>query len=238
LKSLIFILLFTTNVFANDFLQFSDYGIKAGAVYGGPIPTKSLSNLDASPLLAPNLGIYYNYQFSENISLHSELTFTMKGASFNTSYRRDTLAETEIEGQKGTVPTFYTALINGDMSVIYLEIPIFFSYDISEDIKMSIGVQPSFIIGGKNDINARVIVGEGGFYDDIKRYYDNMRFLNFFDFALCLRGFYNISETFSIGLYGSRAITPLYKDSFKTDPSLETGKMYNTQITGSLYYRL
>lgn len=238
MKTIIFIILFTTNIFAQENLEYSDYGIMAGAVYGGPIPTRFLNNLDASPLIGPNFGFYYNYQLSENTALHSELSIKMKGASFNTSYRRDTLAETEIEGQKGTVPTFYTALINGDMGVVYLDIPIFLNYDISENMILSVGVQPSFIIGGKNDINARVIVGEGGFYDDIKRYYDNMHFLNYFDFAVCLGGFYNISETFSIGLYGSRAFTPLYKDSFKTDPSLDTGKMYNTQITGSLYYRL
>ncbi|MFH1050185.1 MAG: porin family protein [bacterium] len=237
MKILLCLLLFSSIVFAEENTMDFDFGVKAGLIYGGPIPTIFLENLTFTPLLGPHFGVYCNYKVNDRITLQPEISISLKGANYDTFYRRDTIVETEIDGVTGLVPTFYTAMIKGDMALFYIDIPVFLNYKISEKFDLSAAAQISYLIGGKNDINARVIVGEGGFYDDLKKYYDNYGFLNSLDFAFCLGASYLLSERFSITAYGTRAITPLYKDSFKTDKELDAGKMYHTDFILALVYR-
>ena len=236
MKILLCILLISLPVSAEENPSELNFGMNAGFIYGGPMPTNFLENLEFSPLFGPFLGISYDYRFSEKFSVQAQIALSMKGATYNTFFSRDTIVETEIDGKPGLVPTFYTAMIDGDMGLFYIDIPIFLKYKLSKKIDLLAGSQASILIAGKNDVNARVIVGEGGFYDDIKKYFDNFDFLNSLDFAFCLGASYNLSERFKISAYGTRSITPLYKDSFKTEKEIDAGKMYHTNFVMVLEY--
>jgi hypothetical protein len=237
LKLLLIILLLTTTIFSQEKEEKFDYGVKGGFIYGGPMPAKIPENVDGSPVFGPYCGIYFDYKLSENISLHPEISLSIKGVNFRTDYRRDTIVETEINGQKGTVPTFYNAKVIGEMAITYLDIPVFLTYYLASYATLYFGAQSSFLIGGKNDVLAHVVVGEGGFYDDVEARFDNYGFINTFDFAFCLGSSHDITDDFSLSFYGTRSIKSFYNNNFKTEKEFDNGKMYNTYFVGSISYK-
>jgi len=236
LKLFFYFLIFFLVVFSEEAKSSYNFGINAGMIYGGPVPEKFLDNIEVSPLLLPKIGIFIETQLTEKFLVHSSLNLSLKGSNFTAYYKRDTIVETEIDGTTGLVPTFYNAYINGEILMLYLDIPVYLTYCISEKWNLLFGIQPSFLASGKNDVQARVVVGEGGFYDDIKKQFDNFGFIKKFDFGFCLGSSYQFKENFSIEISVSRSIIAFYKDEFQVEKDIDVGKMYNTYISAMILY--
>ncbi|OGU38785.1 MAG: hypothetical protein A2X61_15325 [Ignavibacteria bacterium GWB2_35_12] len=213
-----------------------NYGLMGGVVFGGPIPVNNAQNYDGSPLFGPYLGMYFNFKLSDNFCLRPEISMAIKGVEYTAEYRRDTIVETEVNGQLGWIPTFYNVHITGDMSLVYLDVPVFLSYNLAGSTTMYFGCQASFLLGGSHPTKIRVVVGEGGFYDDHLEERDSYNNVRPFDFGVCLGGSQQITEDLTFTFYGTRSFIPLYRAGTMQSEDINTGNLYNTYFVGSITY--
>jgi hypothetical protein len=232
----VFIVAFHEIAAQSDIYRTNDFilGVNGGMVIGGPIPTKSDPDFSGSLNIGPLVGIYTDYRAGKNINIQSALNISIKGLSITGYYKKDTLVEVNMGGQVGMIPTFYTADINGKMNLYYLDLPFFFTYWISGKATMFAGVQASMLVGGEYYTDVHVVVGEGGFYDDVNKRIDMYPDIRRFDLSLCLGGGYKIFSDLTFKLYGTRSFIPFNKPG-TGDPS-KTGNLYNTYFITSLVY--
>ncbi|MBI5325324.1 MAG: outer membrane beta-barrel protein [Ignavibacteriae bacterium] len=205
-------------------------------MFGGPIPVKNVQNYDGSPLFGPYLGMYFNFKLSDNFCLRPEISMAIKGVEYTAGYKRDTIVETEVNGQIGWIPTFYNVHISGDMSLVYLDVPVFLSYSIAGSTTLYIGCQSSFLLGGRHPVKIRVVVGEGGFYDDHLEERDSYNNVRGYDFGICIGGSQQLTEDLSFTFYGTRSFIPLYRAGTMQSEDIDTGNLYNTYFVGSVTY--
>ena len=59
---LLIILLLTTTTYSQENEGKFDYGVKAGFIYGGPMPAKIPDNFEGTPVFGPYCGIYFDYK--------------------------------------------------------------------------------------------------------------------------------------------------------------------------------
>ena len=166
--------------------------------------------------------------------LQPNLSLSVKGLSIYGSYVRDTLVEIDFGGQQGLIPTFYTADIKGSMSLIYLDLPVFLTYSLFSRSYMFICAQASLLLGGEYYTDAHVVVGEGGFYDDVEEHFDMYPEVNEVDFSVCLGGAYKIFNDLAFKVYATRSFIPFNKPG-TGNPDI-TGNLYNTYFMTSLSY--
>ena len=240
MKRIIFILLLFVSVSElfpqGDLIRRNDFilGINGGILYGGPIPTKSNPDFSGSPIFGPFIGLYTDYIATPAIHIQTALNLSLKGINIGGHYVRDTMVEVNMGGQIGTVPTFYTADIIGSMNLLYLDLPVFFTYEISGRSYIFAGGQASLLIGGEYTTDAHVVVGEGGFYDDVNKHFDMYNDVTRLDFSACLGGAYKVFKDLTLKIYGTRSFVPFNKPG-TGDPST-TGNLYNTYVITSLVY--
>lgn len=243
-KILIFILylyliaFFTYNTKSNDNNDTFSYGLKGGILWGGPIPTYTPEGFSGSPKFGPHLDLFFDFKINSKISIHPEISLAIKGLTFSSHIRRDTIVEVDIGGTKGKIPTFYVADANGEMSLTYIDVPIFLTYKVEGITTVYFGFQTSFLIGGNNNGTVHVVVGEGGFYDDVIKTFDSFNSLNKIDFSFCLGGFHDISKRLSFGFYATRSIVSFYKDGTLDKRDFGDAKMFNTFLVLSVSYKI
>lgn len=219
-----------------DIIERPDFtmGINGGMVVGGPIPTKSNPDLSGSLTIGPHVGVYADYRTSNLFSIESSLNFAIKGVTISGRIRRDTIVEVNIGGQSGYIPTFYTADITGKMSLQYLDLPVMLSYNLTKNSNVFIGGQASLLVGGEYATEANVVVGEGGFYDDVYEKSDMYDDISRYDLSICIGGAYRIFRSFTFKFYGTRSIIPFNKPG-TGDPET-TGNLYNTYFITAIVY--
>lgn len=214
--------------------SYSQPAIIGGLNFGGPIPEKISENSTGKPVIGMHLGFSYVYKLSDKFSLTPEIYYAFKGVDYGQSFTKDTLVPITILGVPGEVPSFYTADVNGSMRLHSIDIPLLFSYNIGK-VRFSLGPYFSFLVGGKDKGNVRVVLGEGGFYDDYTEAYDNSKNIRILETGI-MGG---INVLIYKGLFAemrfSRSLTTLYKSDA---PSRGEGsnKMYNTFVQFSLGY--
>jgi len=210
------------------------FGINGGVSYGGPIPTKATSDVSGNPTFGPFLGLYADYVISKDFHLQPNLNLSIKGINIFGNFVKDTLVEIDFGGQSGYIPTFYTADVQGAMNLIYLDLPVFFTYGLFDKSYMFLGAQASLLIGGEYYTDVHVVVGEGGFYDDVEEHFDMYPDVNTYDFAVCLGAAYKIFNDLAFKVYATRSFVPFNKPG-TGNPDL-TGNLYNTYFMTSLVY--
>jgi hypothetical protein len=218
---------------------FSDNnGLKTGVIFGGPLPSKWSEEFNGYPKFGIKVGFFLDYEINESLSIISEMNIAYKGVDFTAFLERDTIVEVEMMGEKGNIPTYFTADIDGEMEFFYIDIPILVKYDLFGMMTLLGGVQLSVLAGGDYSGKAHVIVGEGGFYDDIIEEFDNFNQLNRFDMALCLGGEHRITEDFRLSILATRSLLPLMRGESYNSKYIDTGNMYNTYVSLSIMYSL
>jgi hypothetical protein len=210
------------------------WGVNGGLLYGGPMPTKSTPEFSGYPIFSPFLGVFAEIGLSDNFNLQPNLIISMKGVNLTGTIRKDTLVETTIGGQTGYIPTFYTANISGLMKLTYIDLPVYLTYKFFERGYAFFGCQFSMLAGGSYFSDIHVVVGEGGFYDDITKHYNMYNDINRWDFALNLGAAYQFYNKFSLKLFATRSFFPFNKPG--TIDVDKMGNMFNTYIGTSLTY--
>ena len=212
------------------------WGINGGLVYGGPMPTKSTPEYSGSPIFSPFLGIYFNILLSESFTLQPNVIISIRGVNLSGQIKKDTLVETTIGGEVGYIPTFYTANISGLMKLTYIDVPINLAYKFSNSFSGFLGVQGSILLGGSYYSDVHVVVGEGGFYDDIMKHYNMYNEIRTWDCALNIGTAYKITNRLIMKLFGTRSFVPFNKPgTIDTD---KMGNMYHTYLGTSITYEL
>jgi hypothetical protein len=218
---------------------FSDNnGLKTGVIFGGPLPSKWSEEFNGYPKFGIKVGFFLDYEINGSLSIISEMNIAYKGVDFTAFLQRDTIVEVEMMGEKGTIPTYFTADIDGGMEFFYIDIPILAKYDLFGMMTLLGGVQLSVLAGGDYSGKAHVVVGEGGFYDDIIEEFDNYDQLNRFDIAVCLGGEHRITDDFRLSILATRSLLPLMQGESYNSKYIDTGNMYNTYISFSIMYSL
>lgn len=233
----ILIIIFSCRCFAFDLWQADRSGLKGGILYGGPMPVKWSDEFSGNPIFGAQFGLFADYVITEKLTFSAELMLSYKGVDFTAAIMRDTIVEVEMLGEKGTIPTFYTADIVGGMDFFYIDLPVILSYDIGISTFLA-GIQLSYLAGGSYKGDAHVVVGEGGFYDDIIEHFDNFEEVSRLDFAICIGGEHELTERLKLSILASRSIIPLMKGRSYNSQYIDVGNMYNTFVTVSLLYSL
>ncbi len=236
LKYICILFLLIKGVFSYALDKDFTYGAMGGVIFGGPIPVKSADNYKGSPLFGPYFGMYFDFKLNDNFSLHPEISLAIKGVEYNGQFRRDTIVQTVINGQNGWVPTFYVAHISGSISLVYLDIPIFLNYNLTGSTNLFTGTQASILLGGSNPIKARIVIGEGGLYNDSTTYLDGYSNVRPFEVGFCFGGSQKITEDLTFTFYGTRSFIPFYKAGTMQSNDINTGNLYNTYFVVSISY--
>jgi hypothetical protein len=236
LKYIIILLIFLQSILAHALDKDFTYGAMGGVVFGGPIPVKSADNYKGSPVFGPYFGMYFDFKLDNNFSFRPEISMSIKGVDYTGQFRRDTIVETKIDGQNGWVPTFYVAHISGNISLVYLDIPLLLTYNIAGSTKLFFGTQASILLGGSNPVKTRIVIGEGGFYNDSTLYLDGYQNVHPFEIGLCLGGSQKITEDLTFTFYGTRSFSPFYKAGTMQSNDIDTGNLYNTYFIVSISY--
>ena len=124
----------------------------------------------------------------------------------------------------GTVPSFYTAKVGGDMKLHYIDLPISMGYHISKRQSIALGIYTSFLFNGYDKGKIFVQAGYGSFADQ-ELSYNNYNLINQQDFGLNFKYFFNFYENFHIIFSASRSTRGLYSNNtsnnlFHTSASL------------------
>ncbi len=234
---ILFMLILANN--SNAGILFSDNnGLKSGVVFGGPLPSKWSEEFHGNPRFGFKVGFFLDYEISEAISILSEMNIAYKAVDFTAFLERDTIVEVEMMGEIGTIPTYFTADIDGGMEFFYIDIPVLVKYDLWGMMTLLGGVQLSILVGGDYSGKAHVVVGEGGFYDDIIEEFDNFSQLNRIDVAVCLGGEHQITRDLRMSILATRSLLPLIQGESYNSKYIDTGNMYNTYVSLSIMYSL
>ncbi len=204
--------------------------------YGGPLPQKSMEGASGTPIIGLNAGSGYTFKLSEKFSLIPELYFSFKGVDYSSTYTRDTMVNITIMGIPGAVPSYYTAHVEGKMNFHYLDLPILVAFK-AKKTQLLFGPYISQIIAGKDEGSVRVMIGDGGFYDDYYQDFNNNSFVNKTDFGFILGSIVPIFSQVFLEMKVSRSIKPIYKKGFFSSNGNPENNLFNTYLHLSIAYK-
>lgn len=210
-----------------------DFGVRAGGLYGGPIPTKiDPDSSDGRPGTGLSAAVWASYEISDRVRVRAELGYAWKGADYSLLIRTDTNVTLELlPGVVDTVPSFYFADVTGSMSLHYLELPIFLQYETLPGLSLDAGINLGFLLGGSDEGTAEIQIGEGGIFEDTLTSFQNYPVdLQSFDFGLLLGATYDFDFGLQLQLRGYRSIRGLYRKGFFDEQGLDGNRMYHTQF--------
>lgn len=215
------------------------FGLRAGILGGGPIPNESNPDSSSGSLgVGPSFAVRASFDIGEKWSLHSELGYAFRGATYAQLYRKDTMVTLElIPNVFDTVPSFYYADVNGKMNLHYLELPLFFQYHATQRLRAQGGILPAFLLGGSDKGTAEIQIGEGGVFDDTTTVFNNIGEMNTFDFGVFAGVSYVLPAGFWVEFRGSRSLTRLYQKGFLANRGFENTRLYHTQFYLGVGYR-
>lgn len=214
-----------------------DIDIGAGINYGGPIPVETVDSTSGQPLIGAMAGLSFTIPMGERFSFVPGLYYSFHGLNYSQSFTRDTLFTVIINGTSGEVPSFYTAYVNGRMRLHYIDIPLLAGYRIWK-FQLLFGPYFSFLLGGKDAGDVRVVIGSGGFYDDYTEEYDNYKALRKMEVGGMVGSKTPIYRKLSIEMKVSRSLMTLYDLDKLPDLGQGIVKMYNTYFQVGLVYKI
>ncbi len=230
---ILFLILFNCTAISDELT----YNIYIGGVYGGPIPTKIRDGFGGKAMLAPTIGLSITKPINDWLELNARTVLSYKGVDFWGNYSKDTVVKTTIGSVTGYVPTEYTVNINGEIRILYFELPIFVGIKTSEMSTFFVGFQVGLPLTGGNPTEIRIRIGEGGFFEDSLYNTNDFSAFNKIDFAAIIGSKYQITENLGIGFTATRSFTPLYRRSPNRIDNEEI-KLYNTHFSVLLFWKL
>lgn len=234
MRLVLIIILFLYNA---SLLYSINYKAKGGLIYGGPKPTKDVAGIEGTPKLNPIVAFDFETDLWNNLKLSGGFAFSYKGVEYGGRFRRDTIVEVKIGNEIGYVPTFYNVIVNGDISLAYIDLPFLLTYHFFDFFNLSAGVQPSILIGGYDKGTTRIVIGEGGFFQDSLYKFDNYSKINKLDFSLCIGGYHIIYSNLFLQFYATFSIVELYFAETAGSKHVDRGKLYNTYFVGMLGWK-
>jgi hypothetical protein len=123
-----------------------NFGPKVGMMFGAPIPHgEAPEGAKGSPLIGPNIGLFFSYYFSENWSLWVEGNYNRKAAEFRTplvdqEYEDDvTIVTPDGTAHTAFILTVFNGESRGKFDNYYFEIPILLRYNIGKKWRLLAG---------------------------------------------------------------------------------------------------
>ena len=210
--------------------QSLDWGLRAGLLYGGPVPTEiNADSSEGKPLVGPSAALWGSWQISEKWSLRAELGYAMKGANYEQIIRNDTNIVLElIPNVFDTLPSFYVAFVEGSMKLHYLELPVFLQFESLPGLDVNLGLNPAVLLGGSDAGEARVQIGEGGLFEDTTTVFENLPEMQRFDLGLMAGATYQFGFGLQLEIRGYRSLRGLYRKGFLDEQGLKGVRMYHT----------
>ncbi|HBS86389.1 MAG: hypothetical protein A2W91_19435 [Bacteroidetes bacterium GWF2_38_335] len=209
----------------------------SGLNYGGPLPVEKNDSASGHPIPGIHSGFSVTFNLADKWDITTELYYSFRGVDYSQSYTKDTLVEITIMGVPGTVPSYYSAYIEGAMRLNYLDFPVMVSYRKGK-MKFIGGLKTSWLFSGKDHGNVRVVVGDGGFYDDFIQAYNNFNIIRKIDFA-AVAGFESeLVRNISLELKVTRSFLQLYKPGSMDGKGVGDNRLYNTFLHLSLKFLL
>jgi hypothetical protein len=207
--------------------------VRLGGIYGGPLPNQpSIDSTAGKPVLGPIAALALQQKISRAFSVEVGLQYSFKGASYFQLLRRDTLVELElIPGVKDTIPTFYTAAVNGRMTFHQLEIPVLAQAKMGRHFFAVAGLSPSFSVAQTDTGNVHIVIGEGGFFEDVDSTYDNDALLRKWGVVATLGGGFESDLGWRIELRAHRSLTGLYDPAFFNSQGMPGLNLFHTQVS-------
>ncbi len=210
-----------------------DWGVRAGAIFGGPIPTNvSPDSSDGTPGWGPSLAVWASYALTPKLKVRAELGYSYKAADYSLLIRTDTSVTLELlPGIVDTVPSFYFADVNGSLGLHYLELPIFIQYETFPRLHLNAGINLGYLLAGSDDGTADIQIGEGGIFEDTLTTFANFPDeLQRFDLGVLLGSSYTFDFGLELEIRGYRSLTGLYRKGFFDSQGLPGNQNFNTQV--------
>lgn len=204
-----------------------EYGIGGGLVYGGPLSNKKDTASEGKAHPGPYASAYFRLNFNKHLVLQSGLSYSRNSVDYKSSYSKDTTIVQNIGGSDIEFPTYYNAFVNGRMVFNYLHIPVYIIYR-WKYAGIYAGVQASWLFSNNDTANVRIMIGEGGFYDDYIVTADRRNVYHRFEPGILAGAMVFLPAGFSIEIGISRSLLPVYKKAYQTDARGVTAKLYNT----------
>jgi hypothetical protein len=223
-------LFFWMGLGAGTMAQGIHWGIVGGVHVGGPLPTELTEGSSGKPGFAPHFGLEAGVSVGERGDMKLGLFYVPKPVSYQATFTRDTLYSFSVNGSWNTVPTYYTAMVTGKMNTGYLEARWMYAYRTGKRLRVTTGVYLSRLVFGGDKGNVRVIIGEGGFFEDYREAFDHTSLIRHTDGGILLGISFPFSTNLSASLISSRSLFPLYtadpSDKDESDPILFQTQFY------------
>lgn len=215
------------------------FGMRAGAMLGGPIPAESNpDSTDGSVLVGPAGGAFLAYGAGSRWRFELGLHYAMKGATYHQLYRNDTLMPLEIfPGTVDTVPTYYYADVNGRMRLHYIDLPLTAQFCLTKRAWLHLGGNASVLLGGKDAGTADIQIGDGTVFPDTVLIFDNIGEIRRLDAGLALGGSYELPMGLGFEFRAQRSLVGLYRKGFMASQGLEEIPLYQTQFCIGIRWR-
>jgi len=226
-------MIITAGIATHAFSQ--KFNILAGINYGGPLPTHMADSTSGKPLPGIKIGFATTINLSKHFFLQPEIYYSFEGVNYSQSYTKDTTVSVVIHGSLGTVPSFYTAYINGKMRFHFINMPLFVGYRIGKT-SLLLGPYFSYLSKGKDAGDVRVVIGHGGFYNDYTDPFNNIGIINKFEGGIVAGANVCIYKKLSLEIKTSRSVVTFYKPGTLNKGPNTNNKFYNTFVNFSLSY--
>ena len=231
MKNNIFLLVSIFLISTASLLAQNQFGFNLGANYGGALPTELDTADYGAGLPGFVAGIEYKIPLAEKFTLHAGLLYNLRQFKYGTVQKNDTIVAVQIGNTNASVPTYYTANIQGKVISHQIDFRLPVLCNFNEKSAVLFGPYLSYIAGGSDKTIINVQIGEGMILDDVKETREGFNNINSFEFGLVLGGTYHFSEKLSLNIEGIRAITPFYEAGYYA--SINEGvevKFYQTYV--------
>lgn len=200
--------------------------VYAGVNYGGPIPAESIENAEGVPGIGFSAGGEFVFPLGDAWSLHPGVLLAYTHLSYGQTLNEDTLYALEDAGG-ARVPTYYTAKVDGRMQSLHMNVslPICYSYGHN---RIGLGLYGGSKLWHLDRADVRVVIGEGGYFDDVEEEADNSKAANPFCGGLVFTYSYQFCQNWHLMLHAQRSLTPLHKAGNEL-PGPDTD-MYETYV--------
>jgi hypothetical protein len=235
LKKLVYTILILCCALSNAFTQKISIGL--GINYGGPLPTEAVDSASGKIIPGLTTGISFSIPFGKRFSFSPAFYYSYHGLEYSQSITQDTIITINIDNISGQVPSFYTAYVNGNMRIHYIDIPLLLTYRIKK-FQFMIGPYFSVLIAGKDAGRVRVVIGKGGFFDDYIEDFDNFKAIRRLESGIVLGSNMPIYKKLSIEMKVSRSLFSFYRPGALPDRGQGGGKSYNTYVYMGLIYKI
>ncbi len=214
-------------------LHSQSFFIGIGANYGGPMPNKQLDSSEGKAFVGYTAGLSTQWNVSKRIAFYPSIYYSYHAVNYAQTFTRDTMVTVVFNGQSGQVPTFYTAHVNGGMRLHYIDFSFLTAFVYKKGLFI-FGPAFSTFIMGKDTGTVKIVIGKGGFFDDVYEKFDNTKAIRFIDFGLILGSRTTIYKNLAFELKVTRSLFNIYKPGKIPDRGQGNIKLFNTYVSLAL----